>query len=328
VPVPFQSLFRTLLSEPPPGLACEFTSASVAVARWMPGHPRPERIAVRDLPGDALRPQLLRENLAAASAVADAVASAIEEAQAVNPGKRRREIALLLPDMSARVTVLSFDQFPEKSEEVLPLIRFRLKKTVPFDVEDASIAWRPMERAPGQEPAKKGKTQQRSLLVAVTPRAIVRQYEAIFEQLGYLPGEVTVSTLAGLHLVVDSPDAASGSMLLRSSGSEMTIAVTSRQELRMLRATEYGDEPFDGHADGERFRDIYSSAVFFQDTYGGKVDRIWHAGFGDDAEPLWAQVDSELGVRPRPLVIPGMSEDRHAAYLGIFGMLAEQAGRS
>src|SRR5580658_3098729 len=110
--VPFQHLFRALLSEPPPGLACEFTRDSVAVARWIPGASRPERLAVRELPADALRPQPVRENLAAASAVADAVRSALEEAQAVNPGKRRREIALLLPDRSARVTVLSFDQCP------------------------------------------------------------------------------------------------------------------------------------------------------------------------------------------------------------------------
>jgi type IV pilus assembly protein PilM len=318
--VPFQHLFRTLLSEPPPGLACEFTRDSVAVARWVPGAARPERVAVRELPADALRPQPVRENLVAASFVAEAVGAALDEAQAMNPGKRRREIALLLPDMSARVTVLSFDQLPEKSEEILPLLRFRLKKTVPFDVDEAAIAWRFMALRPSQKDSKS-----RDLLVAVTPRTIIRQYEAIFEQLGYLPGEVTVSTVAGLNLVVDSPDAASGSMLLRGSASQMTIAVTSHQELRMLRATEYGDEPLDGAENSERFRDIYSCAVFFQDTYGGKVDRIWHTGFEESAEPLWAQVEAELGLRAKPLVIPGLGDARHAAYLGIFGMLAETA---
>jgi type IV pilus assembly protein PilM len=314
-------LFRTLLSEPPPGLACEFTRDSVAVARWIPGAIQPERVAVRALPAEALRPQPVRENLAAAQAVAEAVGAALDEAQSANSGKRRREIALLLPDMSARVTVLSFDQLPLKQEEFLPLLRFRLKKTVPFDVDDAAIAWRPMALRPGQQKEAKN----RDLLVAVTPRTIVRQYEAIFEQLGYLPGEVTVSTVAGLNLVVDSPDAASGSMLLRSTGSQMTIAVTSQQELRMLRSAEYGDEAFDGADNGERFRDIYSCAVFFQDTYGGKVDRIWHTGFDDSVEPLWAQVEAELGVRPKPLVIPGLGDARYAPYLGLFGMLAETA---
>ena len=221
---------------------------------------------------------------------------------------------------------------------------------MPFDVDDAAIAWRLIERRPGQEQsAAQAKNANRDLLVAITPRAIVRQYEAIFEQLGYLPGEVTVSTLAGLNLVVDSPDTACGSMLLRSCGSEMTIAVTSHQELRMLRATEYRDEAIDSDGaiqaksaspsdgaiqaqtaspfggDSERFRDIYSCAIFFQDTYGGKVERIWHTGFEETAEPLWAQVEAELGVPPKPLAIPGLGEARHSAYLGIFGMLAGTA---
>jgi len=69
------------------------------------------------------------------------VASALEEAQSVNPAKKRREIALLLPDMSARVMVLTFDAVPDKSDEVLSLIKFRLKKPVPFDIEDAAISW-------------------------------------------------------------------------------------------------------------------------------------------------------------------------------------------
>ena len=55
------------------------------------------------------------------------------------------------------------------------------------------------------------------------------------------------------------------------------------------------------------------------------MDRIWHTGFEESAEPLWAQVEAELGVRPKPLVIPGLDDARHAAYLGIFGMLAETA---
>ncbi len=313
--IPFQHVFRSLLSEPPPGLACEFTPHSVAVARWRPGAVQPERVSVRELPPEALRPQPLRENFAAPTAIAEAVGSALEDAQASNTGKRRREIALLLPDMSARVTVLAFEQLPVKTEEILPLLRFRLKKTVPFDVDEAAIAWR-------VSPAR-GEGTSRDLVVAVTPRAIVRQYEAIFEQLGYLPGEVTVSTVAGLNLVVDAPGAESGSMLLRGSGGQMSIAVTSQNELRMLRSSDYGDEPLDG--EGERFRDIFSSAVFFQDSYGGKIDRVWHSGFGDFADPLWSQIETELGVAPKPLAVPGASDPRYAPYLGLFGMVAETA---
>jgi type IV pilus assembly protein PilM len=305
-----QNVWRQIWREPPPGLACEFSAAGVAVARWTPGSPRPERFASRPLPVDTLRPQPVRENMAEGSAVTDAVAEALEDAQSVNPGKRRREIAVLLPDLSARVTLLTFEEMPDKREEALSLIKFRLKKTVPFDVDEASIAY----HASGKD-----------VLVAVTPRSIVRQYEAIFENLGYLPGQVTVSTLAGINLVVDSGDPEAGSMLLRNSGSSMTIALTNRGRLRMMRTAESGD------ASGDLFHDIYSSAVFYQDTYGAKVDRIYHLGFDSagfdsaSAESLWAQVEADLGVTPKPLVIPGAPDESQSAYLGIFGLLAEQA---
>jgi len=322
--IPFQNAWRRLWQDAPPGLACEFTADGVGVARWNAGGTRPERMAVRPLPLDALRAQPVRENIANVEAVAGAVHSALEDAQSVNPtgarsGKRRREIAVLLPDLSARVSVLTFDHIPDKREEALSLIKFRLKKTVPFDIEDAAISW---------------ETFGREVTVAVTPRGIIRQYESLFEQLGYLPGQVTVSTLAGIHLMVDSGEPDAGSMLLRKSGRSMTIAISSKDRLRMMRTLEMAAAPdmaaepdvaFDA---ADLFHDIYSSAVFYQDTYGAPVDRIVETGFGEAGAALWTQVEAELGVRPQPLVIPGMPGDEELPYLGIFGMLAEQARQS
>lgn len=317
--IPFLNPLARIFREPPPTLACEFTAGSLAVARWQPGNPRPERFVVRTLKADALRAQPVLQNLNDHDTVAAAVTSALDEAQAVNPGKKRREIALLLPDSSVRINVLSFDQVPTSREEVESLIKFRLRKAVPFDVDDAAIAWQFVRTAAVRERSedRKNKTP-RDMLVAVTPRAIIRQYEAIFEERGYLPGQVMVSTLAGLHLIVDSTDAAAGSMLLRKTGATLTIALTNRGELRMLRSTEGGNA-------SELFHDIYSSAVFYQDTYDGKLDRIFHTGFDEDpdAEALWSQVEAELGIVPRPLAFS--ADPLHSQYLGIFGLLAEQA---
>lgn len=315
-----QSAWKKLWQDTPPGLACEFTADGVGVARWTPGAVRPERMAVRPLPLDALRAQPVRDNIADVEAVAGAVHSALEEAQSVNPGKRRREIAVLLPDLSARVSVLNFEQVPDKREEVLSLIKFRLKKTVPFDVEEAAISWHAGPSASSGE--------RREITVAVTPRGIVRQYESLFETLGYLPGQVTVSTLAGVHLVVDSGEAQAGSMLLRKSGRAMTIAISSKGRLRMMRTLDTAAEGGTPVAPIELFHDIYSSAVFYQDTYGGRVDRIVHTGFGDVAAPLWTQIEADLGISPKPLVIPGAPGDEESAYLGIFGVLSEQAAQS
>ncbi len=303
----WQRLWRT----PPPTLACEFLPDAVAVARWSVGAAFPERIAVRPLPPNALRPSPVRENLAQPKDVSLAVASALEEVAA--GGRRRgREIALLLPDLSARLSVLQFDDLPATPEEILPLLKFRLKKSVPFDVEEAAISY----QLDGTE-----------ALVALAPQAVVRQYESIFEDLGYYPGLVTLSTLAGLGLVEPSGVAeGSGIMLLRDGGGLLTIAVCQRGRLRMIRSSELAAE---GQSDTaptveEVFRDVYASALYFQDTYGAQIERVLVTGLGEEAGPLASMMEAELGVKPRPLVVPARAPE-HARFVGLFGMIAQQA---
>ena len=62
------------------------------------------------------------------------------QALALGNGKRRRA-ALILPDYCARVAVLDFDTFPTNPEEQQALVRFRLKKSVPFEVESAVVSY-------------------------------------------------------------------------------------------------------------------------------------------------------------------------------------------
>ena len=40
-----------------------------------------------------------------------------------------------------RVFVLDFDSLPAKPAEALPVLRFRLRKMVPFDVEHAGVSY-------------------------------------------------------------------------------------------------------------------------------------------------------------------------------------------
>ena len=52
-----------------------------------------------------------------------------------------RAVTLVLPDTAVRVFVLDFDSLPAKAAEVIPVLRFRLRKMVPFDVEQAGVSY-------------------------------------------------------------------------------------------------------------------------------------------------------------------------------------------
>ncbi len=317
-----RSLFHRLWYEPPPSLAVEFSGDAVAVARWAPGQGTVERFSTEPLGEGALRPSPVRENFLRPDEVRRALATALERAARRGGGGN---VAIFLPDVAARVSVLSFEQLPEKPDEALPLIRWRLKKSVPFEIDEAIVGYRRLgEASPApatlRAAGRAGPSQE--VVVAAAPRVVVGQYESALESFGYRPGFVTVSSLAALGLVTPREGHAGGTMLLRSAGRLLTIVVTSLGRLRMFRATEVpGDEK---HSIEEVVSDAYGSAVYFQDHHGAAVDRIFLAGFGPATPELQQAAERELGVSPQPLVVPGGS-GADEQFLGIYGMVAEQA---
>jgi type IV pilus assembly protein PilM len=127
------SLFTPLLrlvQDPPPSYLFELSEAGIAFSQsgqtgFLPF--APGTLVVSPVEDNVLRP--------------DAVASAIGKFGAGNGGKKRKPAALILPDYAARVTVLDFDSFPSVPEEQLSLVRFRVKKTIPFDIESAAVSY-------------------------------------------------------------------------------------------------------------------------------------------------------------------------------------------
>jgi type IV pilus assembly protein PilM len=107
-----------------------------------------------------------------------------------------RDVTLVVPDAAVRVLLLDFDQLPGKAAEALPVIRFRLKKLLPFDVDDAMVSYQMMSS---------GKGEVRVVAVAM-PKAVLDEYEGLVTAAGYLAGAVLPSTLAALA-ALDETDA-------------------------------------------------------------------------------------------------------------------------
>src|SRR5207245_253969 len=119
----------SLFQDPPPAYAFEVSEAGIASADVSKSltefHPlTPGTVSVSPLRDNILMP--------------DELAAAVRGLASVNGNRRRRDIALILPDNCARVAVLDFDSFPADAKEQVSLVRFRMKKSVPFDVESAA----------------------------------------------------------------------------------------------------------------------------------------------------------------------------------------------
>jgi type IV pilus assembly protein PilM len=123
---------------------------------------------------------------AAAPARATVVSALRKALEAV--ALRSREVTLIVPDAAVRVLLLDFDALPGKPAEALPVVRFRLKKLLPFDADDAAVSYQVMSTSKGIV---------RVVAVAM-PREVLAEYESVVREAGFDPGAILPSTLAAL----------------------------------------------------------------------------------------------------------------------------------
>jgi type IV pilus assembly protein PilM len=138
-------------------------------------------------------------------------------------GARNGVLTLVVPDQAVRVLLMDFDSLPHKAADAIPLLRFRLKKMLPFDVDDAAVSYQAL-------PSKAGAR----AIVAVLPNAVLREYETIIREAGFEPGVVLPSTLACLGMLTGDETA----LLVHSSTQCVTTAISTGHELLLHRTQE------------------------------------------------------------------------------------------
>jgi type IV pilus assembly protein PilM len=238
-----------------------------------------EYYTARSLPPATVAPGLAPGNVLAAGALRDAIAGALSAA-----GGRSRDVVAVLPDAAVRVVLLDFETLPERAADAAAIVRFRLKKSVPFDVEHAALSYQ-ARRANGSV----------KVVAAVANAAVVAEYEAAFRDAGYNPGVVVPSTLAALGLV----EAAAPTMVVKVEAASITVAIVHRDELALFRTLEKSAGP--GITGAQLAEDVYPSAVFFQDTYGARIEHVLLAGVAP-LEQVASAIEQHTGARVEELV--------------------------
>jgi type IV pilus assembly protein PilM len=245
------------IKDPPPEHAFEISEAGISYAHGTTTGFRefePGTIEVSPSVDNVLRP--------------DVVAAMIGQIAPANGAKKRRGAAVILPDYAARVTVLDFDSFPSVAEEQLPLVKFRIKKTIPFDIESAAVSYYVQPASLGKPGSKKVE------VVAVTMAFdIVARYEALFRAAGFQPGEVTTSSLAALNLYRGDGVA----VLAKLSGQVMTVTVLSGGTIKLFRCV-----MLEGSGDDEILAILHPTFAYIEDELESPVRKLILCGFGNN----------------------------------------------
>ena len=239
-----------------PPLACEIAADRVLAGRASDAGRMVEVASARELAPGTVVPDLMEANLRDGAAVRQAIESALGSL-----GSRSRDVIAILPDTAVRVVLLDFETLPPKRDEAEAVVRFRLKKSLPFDPADAHVSYHAQTTRKGVQ-----------AVAAVVLKTVLEEYESAFRDAGYNPGVLMPSMLSA----IGAADAEKPTLVVKVDARTISIAILDQEQLLLSRTLENvrgvtitGDQLSE---------EIYPSVVFFQDTYNSNIERVYIAG--------------------------------------------------
>jgi len=209
--------------------------------------------------------------------------------------------SLVLPDAWLRVAFAESGELPSGGEARAEVLRWKLRRLVPFRVDELRVAGEEVAPLPSQA----GTAEPRRVLLGFALEQLLSQLEDAFERAGVRIGQVTNSSLALLAAL--EPGA---------GGDVDALAVVEREGYSMVfsRATARGAEPLvhrykglgggvpEGTRTGLVARDLKLTANFLVEHLGGaRLGRVVLAA-PPEAEPVWLdRLREGLGVPAQPL---------------------------
>lgn len=254
-----------------PGAAIEIAAHRVTVLGLARGDGAPvvQGWASEPLPAGAVVPSLTAPNIADTAAVTDALRRALARA-----GVKARRAGLVIPDLAAKVSLVPFDTVPERSQDLSDLISWQVRKSAPFRIEDAQMAF--------IEGARHGAAG-RTFVVTLARRDVIGQYEEVCAAAGAQAGVVDLASFNVINAVLaqpaqpaqpqgDLPSSQHDWLLVNTTQESQTLAIMRGETLMFFR-----NRPIDGD---EKLPDlVHQTAMYYEDRLQGTgFERVVLAG--------------------------------------------------
>jgi len=275
------SIFTSWLASPPPDAALELAPDSVsgAVVSARGADATVQSFAFEPLPAGALVPSLTGQNLVDRAAVVAAIKAVIDRIG------RPKKVALVVPDLATRVSLVRFEQVPASREDLDQLIRWQVKKSAPFPIEEASLTW-----TPGSQAIDGG----HEFVVALARQDVIREYESACESAGLHAGLVDLSTFSVVNCYLAGGRVPTGDWLVVQVRSDYTsIAIMRGGDVIFFRNR--------GEGEGDALADlVHQTTMYYQDRLSGQgFTRVLVGGTGrpgGDLEMARRGLEERLGV--------------------------------
>lgn len=157
----------------PHGVTCATTAGTAA-------SPRVERVAQALFPPQTIQMSLREPNVLNTDAFVAGFKSACNQLLC-----KSTRVAVSLPDATSRIVLLDHEGRFKSHSEALDLIRWKLKKSIPFDSTDTLIDYQQLAIRENGDLA---------LLVAMASRTVIAQYEDLITRAGFSPARIDCNT--------------------------------------------------------------------------------------------------------------------------------------
>lgn len=270
----------SFLQQAPPGVAVDLAPGRVAVVRVdrrggtaaLAGH------GIEPLPPGAISGALAAPNMADVPLVAAAIGRAAAAA-----GVRPNRVCLVVPDSVARVSIVKFESVPARAADLDELIKWQVKKTTPFSIDEAVVSHSPAASSAGSH----------EFIVTVARRDVIAQYELACELAGAHAGVVDLSTFNVVNAVLAAGRPVAGDWLLvHAAATYVSLAVLRDGHVIFYRTR--GEESEGSVADL-----VHQTAMFYEDRlHGRQFARVLLAGGSTaaGAEQLRQELSARLSL--------------------------------
>jgi type IV pilus assembly protein PilM len=195
-----------------------------------------------------------------------------------------RHVALVVPDAVAKVSLVRFDQVPAKAADLDAMLRWNVRKSLPFKAEDAQVTYGDGVPVDGG----------REFVVASARRDIVAEYEGVCTAAGVHAGLVDLATFNLVNLQLASASGGGDWLLVHLAGDYVTLAIVRDGTVIFYRHR---------GADGdESLADlVHQTTMYYEDRLGGRgFGRVLVAGAShgpEDGDGLRRSLEQRLGTR-------------------------------
>jgi len=172
------------------------------------------------------------------------------------------EASLVLPDAWLRLAFADMEELPSRGARRDELLRWKLKRLVPFRVEDLRLEGVPAITLPEQEAKHR-------LLIGFAIDVLLRQFEQVFEACGVRIGQILNTSLATVESIRSVVDGAGLGVLalVGSTGYSLTFMQHGEPLLHRFRAL---DTAMGGEAAAQLvLRDLKLTRSFLEEQLPG-----------------------------------------------------------